>query len=83
MIWQDVALTIVNIIVGYALVPQVYHGFKTKTGNLTIQTATISTIGIFLFAIIFTTMNLLFSAAICVFNGIMWTILLIQKLIYG
>jgi len=44
MIWQDLALSITNIIVGYALIPQVYHGFKNKVGAMTLQTAIISTI---------------------------------------
>ncbi len=82
MIWQDLALSITNIIVGYALIPQVYHGFKNKVGAMTLQTAIISTIGIFMFAAIFATMNLLLSAAISTFNGIMWSLLLIQKLVY-
>ena len=32
MIWQDVVIAIVNILFSYALIPQVYKGFKHKKG---------------------------------------------------
>ncbi|MCK4997577.1 hypothetical protein KAS08_04685 [Candidatus Pacearchaeota archaeon] len=82
MVWQDLALMILNIIVGYALIPQVYHGFKTKRGNVTFQTSIVMATAVFGFAFVFATMDLYLSAGISAFNGIMWTILLIQKLVY-
>ena len=82
MIWQDVALLIINIIVGYGLIPQVYHGFKTKKGTITLQTAIIMTSSVLAFAFVFATMDLFLSAGISAFNGIMWSILLVQRLIY-
>jgi hypothetical protein len=82
MLWQDIVITIANILFSYALIPQVYHGFKTKQGVMTLQTAILTTIGLFACAIAFTTINLLFSGIISALNGTLWAILLIQKLIY-
>ena len=82
MVWQDLAMTATTLAVGYALVPQVIQGFKNKKGNIARQTAIITTIGMFAFATIFATMGMLMSTVISIFNGIMWSLLLIQKLIY-
>jgi hypothetical protein len=83
MVWQDLAIMILNIANAYALIPQVYRGFKNKEGAMTLQTAAITTITVFTFAIIFSTMNLLLSSSLCTFNGIMWSILLMQRIKYG
>jgi hypothetical protein len=45
MVWQDYAITIVNIIFGYALIPQVYQGFKDKKGYINLQTGLLNTVG--------------------------------------
>ena len=83
MIWQDIALTIANLIFSYALIPQVYHGFKHKKTTITKQTSTLTTIGLFTSSIAFLSLNLLFSGIVCAFNATMWALLLIQKLLYN
>jgi hypothetical protein len=83
MVWQDIAITLINVLTGYVLIPQVYHGFKTKTSGLKLQTLIITTICLFSFAIVFATMGLILSALISTFNSIMWGLLLLQKLKYS
>ncbi len=34
MVWQDIVITIINVVFGYALIPQVWKGFKDKTDKL-------------------------------------------------
>ena len=82
MIWQDIIITISNILFSYALIPQVYKGFKMKKGFLTFQTAFLTTIGLYVSALAFFTLNLFFSATIMTINGTLWAILLLQNLVY-
>ncbi len=82
MMWQDIVIAIANIMFAYALIPQVYYGFKTRKGNLTFQTALITTLGLYVSCIAFITLNLIFSGIICMVNGTLWAILLIQKIVY-
>jgi hypothetical protein len=82
MIWQDLVLTIANILFSLALIPQVYHGFKTKRAAMVLQTAVLTTIGLYATSIAFFTLNLFFSGAVSLISGTLWALLLIQKLIY-
>ena len=63
----------------YALIPQVYRGFKDKKGYITIQTGLITTTGMYAIAITYFTLNLFFSTIIAIIVGTLWLILLIQK----
>jgi hypothetical protein len=83
MVWQDIAIAVINILTGYALIPQVYQGFKNKVGAITLQTSIITTITLFSFAIVFATLNMMLSATISTFNGILWALLLIQRIIFS
>ena len=82
MMWQDIVITIANLMFTYALIPQVYHGFKTKKGAMIVQTALITTIGLYAMAIAFFSLGLIFSTIISLLNGTLWFLLLIQRLIY-
>lgn len=82
MIWQDLIITIGNILVGYALIPQVYKGFKEKKAHIAIQTGIITTIGLYAIGISLLTLNLFFSGAVTSFNATMWLILFIQSIKY-
>jgi len=35
--WQDIVITISNLLFTYALFPQIYHGFKTRKSGIVIQ----------------------------------------------
>jgi hypothetical protein len=82
MIWQDLVIAIANILMGYALIPQVYKGFRNKRVFIAFQTGLITTIALYVMGITLLTLKLYFSSIIALFNGIMWTILFIQTIIY-
>lgn len=82
MIWQDLVITIANILFSYALIPQVYHGFKNKRTSITYQASFITFIGMFAMATAFFTLGLYFSFYMSLISGTLWLILFIQKLIY-
>ena len=82
MVWQDTVIFIVNIFFAYALIPQVWKGFKDKQGHIAFQTGLLNTILVYIMAITFFTLNLFFSGIISIFNGTIWLILFIQSIIY-
>jgi len=82
MVWQDVIITIVIILFSYALVPQIYQGFKEKKGFINLQTSMITAIGMYSLAVIYLTLNLYFSSIISEITAILWTTLFFQKIIY-
>ena len=82
MVWQDIVITLANLVLGYALVPQVYQGFKNKKGYLNLQTATLSSLGLYVMTFAFFTLKLYLSASVTLVIAILWTILFFQKLIY-
>ncbi|MFH1802206.1 MAG: hypothetical protein ABH864_02015 [archaeon] len=83
MIWQDVVIAIVNILFSYALLPQVYEGFKKKKGVVVFQTGLITTAGLYVMAVMFFTLGLYFSSILAVVTGTFWLMLLMQTIVYG
>jgi hypothetical protein len=82
MIWQDFVIAIANILMGYALIPQVFKGFKNKKAYIKFQTGLITSLALYILGITLFTLNLFFSGAIALFNATMWLILFIQSIIY-
>ncbi|MFH1358698.1 MAG: hypothetical protein ABIH37_02320 [archaeon] len=82
MVWQDITLTVLNAIFAYSLIPQVYHGFKTKKRHIVVQTAVITTVALYTQTIVFFTLDLFFASIMSSFIAILWTLLLIQSSIY-
>jgi len=82
MVWQDIAITIATIVFSCALIPQVYKGFKEKRGVIALQTALLTTLGLYTIAISFAALNLMFSALANTINGTLWAILLLQGVIW-
>ena len=82
MVWQDIVISIVNIVFTIALVPQVYDGFKLKKGFVTSATSVPTFIGLYVMAITFYTLQLYYSSIVTVVAGLIWTILYIQRVIY-
>ena len=66
----------------YALIPQVYQGFKVKKSLITIQTSLITTIAIYSMTIAFFSLGLYFSAIMDFIIGTLWLIIFIQGIIY-
>ena len=82
MTWQDILLTLVNVIIGYALIPQIFKNFKEKSDNVSLQTSILSGIGLYVVSWIYFTLNLILSAAIVLIIAILWTIITVQGFIY-
>jgi len=82
MVWQDTAIFIINLVFAYALVPQVWKGFKEKKPHIAFQTGILNTFLVYAMAIIFFTLGLYLSVGISLFNGTLWLILFIQSIIY-
>jgi len=82
MTWQDITLTTIMILLSYALLPQIYQGFKKKKGLINIQTSAITTLGLYIISVVYFTLGLYLSTIIAFINGILWAILFFQKIIY-
>jgi uncharacterized protein with PQ loop repeat len=82
MSWQDLVITIAVFLMSYALVPQVIKGFKTKKSLISIQTAAITAIALYSISLVYLTLDLYFSSAMNFLTGTLWTVLLIQSLVY-
>ena len=82
MVWQDIVITITIMAFSYALIPQIYQGFKQKKGLINLQTSSITAIGMYILTAIYLTLNLYFSAIIGEITAILWTILFFQKVKY-
>jgi hypothetical protein len=82
MIWQDIAISIISIIFGISLVPQVYYGFRDKTGPIKFLTSVPTTLGLYGLSVIYLTLSLYFSSATAFVTGTLWLVLVIQRMVY-
>ena len=83
MIWQDLTISVVNLLLVYSIIPQIYQGFKRKKGFITIQTSFITSIGLYVIAFAVFTLGLYFSSIVITVNATLWLVLLIQRIKYG
>ena len=82
MIWQDIVITIANLMFTYSLVNQVVYGFKKKKGFLTITTSVLTFIGLYAMTVAFFSLSLYFSAIVAFINATLWFILFVQRVVY-
>jgi|TARA_Y100000310_G_C20688341_1_gene820570 hypothetical protein len=82
MVWQDIVISIVSILLAYAIMPQIYQGFKHKKGLINTQTSLITSLGMYVISIVYFTLNLYFSSIILFISGTLWATLFFQKIIY-
>jgi hypothetical protein len=82
MIWQDLIITIANLLFTFSLFGQVSHGFKKKKGFIMLKTAGLTSLGLYLVAMSFLTLNLHYSGAVSFINATLWAIIFFQRLIY-
>lgn len=80
--WQDWIITGVNIIFAYALIPQVYQGFKNKRAYINFQTGLLNSFGMYAISFAYYSLSLTFSWVIGILNATLWLILFIQTNIY-
>lgn len=83
MVWQDMVISTANIVFVISLIPQVYYGFKEKTGPIKLQTSIPTSLGLCTMSYALWTLGLYISAIVTFLSGIMWGILFIQKIIYS
>lgn len=76
MIWQDIVIAIVSVLFGFILIPQLKDVWNKKT-ILNEFTAALTTVGLFILAITFFTLNLYISVVAETFSGIIWLLLFI------
>jgi len=82
MAWQDTAITISIFALSYALIPQILMAHKQKKSLMSIQTATITTLGMIALATSYLTLGLTISSIMAAISAILWAILLVQSKIY-
>ena len=82
MIWQDIIIAIMSIVFSISLIPQIYCGFKEKTGPIKFQTSIPTFIGCYVIVFTYWTLSLFFSSVITFITGTMWLILFIQRIMY-
>jgi len=81
--YQDIILSLISILFGYSLIPQVFYGFRTKKGLITIQTGVITSAGMYVAAIVYFTLEFYLVTVLSFFTGTWWLLLLVQRLKYG
>jgi len=79
-IWQDIVIAVVSMLFGFILLPQLREVWHGKT-TLNVYTAGLTTIGLFILAVTFTTMGYWISFAADVFSGIIWLLLFVFSVI--
>lgn len=74
--WQDIVIAVVSILFGFILLPQlkdVWHGKSI----LNLYTASLTTIGLYVLAITFYTMQFWISFIAEIFSGTIWLLLFV------
>ncbi len=74
--WQDIVIALVSILFGFILIPQlkdVWHGKSI----LNLYTASLTTIGLYVLAVTFFTMEFWISFTAEIFSGTIWLLLFV------
>jgi len=79
MLWQDIVIAIVSLLFGFILIPQLKDVLSGKT-VLNGITALFTTLGLFIMAFTFFTLNLYISVVAETFSGVIWLLLFILSI---
>ena len=82
MVWQDIVISIANIVFLVALIPQIIDGFKKKKGLINPWASSLTILALFSLCVTYFSLDLIYSCGICFSNALLWIILLIQRIIY-
>lgn len=82
MVWQDLVITIVTILFAYAMIPQIYYGFRKKIGAITYQFSIVNIFAMTALTVTYYSLGLIFATIVNSILTILWIILLIQRIIY-
>ena len=81
--WQDYVIAAMTLLLSVALIPQIYQGFKRRTGTILISAGLPTVFGLYVLAVCFATLELYFSMVINILTGTLWLLLLLQTIVYG
>lgn len=82
VIWQDFAITALNLLLSVSLIPQVYYGYKYKKGPIKYQTSVPTCIGLYLLSGVYMSLFLYSSAVISAVVATLWGVLFWQRWVY-
>jgi hypothetical protein len=74
--WQDIVIAVVSILFGFILLPQLKDVLHGKS-ILNLYTASLTTIGLYVLAITFYTMQFWISFTAEIFSGTIWLLLFV------
>lgn len=80
--WQDLLISVASIIFTISLVPQVYYGYKEKSGPIHHQTSVPTFLGLYAITIAYLSLNLYYSTFFAGTTATLWLILFIQRIKY-
>ena len=80
---QDYIIALAGVALSYALVPQVRQGFRTRSCDIHPHTSATTAAGLFVMAGAGFTLGLFFSTVVWTITGVLWVVLLWQRLRYG
>ena len=83
MVWQDILISLSNLLFTYSLVHQVIHGFKKRRGFLTLTSSGLTSFGLYIMSAAFISLDLMYSGVVAFINGTLWLTLFIQRKKYG
>jgi len=72
--WQDIVIAVVSILFGFILIPQLKDVWRGKS-TLNLFTASLTTIGLYVLAATFYTMQFWVSFTAEIFSGTIWLLL--------
>ena len=79
---METILTITTIILSYSLVPQVIKSIRERSVKISLQTLIVSSVGVWTLSVCFLIMGLTFNGLANSLGALLWSILLLMKLIW-
>ena len=83
MIWQDLVIAIACIVFLISLIIQVYYGYKKRKALIALATSIPTSIALYSICVAYFTLDLYFSFIVTTGTAIVWTIIVIQGIIYS
>lgn len=80
--WQDIVITICNLVFSASLLPQIYLGFKQRQGFINHGTTVPTFSGIFILSLAYFSLDLNLSAIMAFISGIFWFTLFLQRVFF-
>jgi hypothetical protein len=82
MVWQDIVISLAQIVLTASLIPQIYTGFKKRRGLIMLSTSIPTAIGIYVLSFCYYTLGLYFSSIIGAIMATLWLVIVLQRVLY-